>query len=189
MPCGGSELNPTKEEHERQRIGRCMAYLLLKTMGSVSDVVKKQAASIYGEGPYRAEDVCSLLLNLNEGDREALIYEARDPESRHLADWWEDHQQQDRAKAKRADEAARNELHEQDIEWIENLLVENPGITHALRALRDAAKQQERERIRKAVEQMESPYYDNSSRTLRDAWLMAKNGALCKIDEEAKYVE
>lgn len=103
-PCDCSYMEPTAAE--RQKSAAATLYLwTLKQLGrKIPEWLKDAAEHIYGEGGERAMgELCALLRvyeYLHPDTFENLVYDGRNPTSRKLADWWEEHKKQDQRKPK-----------------------------------------------------------------------------------------
>jgi hypothetical protein len=79
----------------------------------VPDWVPEVAEETYGD-PDKVHEATAILCELCRKTPDDIIYDGRDRTARRLADWWDDHQEADRAKAEsEADEVRREELRRQ----------------------------------------------------------------------------
>lgn len=105
MPCNSSYLEQRPDEAYRQRTARLYVYVR-ELLGDISPEVDR--ALYVSNDIYAREDftpqLCETLdtLSQNQTAFEQVVYNARDANSRDLADWWEKHQENDR-KRKQAD--------------------------------------------------------------------------------------
>jgi hypothetical protein len=56
---------------------------------------------------YLVSELCSLITNMNEEQLERIVYNAKDKQSRRVADWWEEHLEADRRRV--AEEEAKKQ--------------------------------------------------------------------------------
>ena len=61
------------------------------------------------EVDYWSDVLCSAILGFSEVEENAIIYDGRSKQARQLADWWEDHQERDKARKLREKEARAEE--------------------------------------------------------------------------------
>jgi len=114
MPCDCSHLEPTKLEEESVKLAIFIDYVLtkMKEFGWQTTLedhewmkwAKKTAENIYGDTDkvHKAtEYLCTLLGNtLSKEEIEDIVYDTHSRTARGLADWWEDHQEVDKEKAR-----------------------------------------------------------------------------------------
>lgn len=102
MPCRSDHMEPTAREQYCQHTAQLYLYAMqqLQSMGShifapelIKDVTLA-ANHTYASSDYTPH-LCALINKLPLEQQEAVIYNARIPMSRKLADWWEQHQQVD----------------------------------------------------------------------------------------------
>lgn len=99
MPCESAYLAPW--EKELQRAAKLYAYALKALNQPVSPVVNKVADDIYGWGGANfVPALCALVKGMSDEEREAIVYNPHNRDSRDLANWWEEHQEADRAREK-----------------------------------------------------------------------------------------
>lgn len=100
MPCSSEHMKQTGTEAYNQRTAQLYIYALEK-MSAFSKIDKKNLALAKSEAhdSYARVDftqqLCDLLRDLSPEQIEQVVYNARDPMSRKLADWWEEHQDAD----------------------------------------------------------------------------------------------
>ncbi len=100
MPCSSEHLEPTAKERYRQRTARLYIYAWTE-MGMGPVLPEVYAAS---NDPYCTADYTNMLCALigaamSKPEQDRIVYNARDPRARDLADWWEAHEQLDADKA------------------------------------------------------------------------------------------
>lgn len=103
MPCDSSHLEPRWEEEQSRRACMCYEHLLHELKEPIPDWVSKGADDIYGSKDFHLDTITRLLCErirlLSEEQMNRIIYNARHPLARKLADWWEEHLEADRRKA------------------------------------------------------------------------------------------
>jgi len=95
MPCDSSYLEPSLREQELRLSAQLYAYVLEKLKRKIPHKLAQDAQHLYGGDDYIPK-LCEVLKNLDRAQQDVIIYNARDPQSRKLADWWEKHQAADR---------------------------------------------------------------------------------------------
>lgn len=112
MPCDSSHMEPTARELHRKEAARLLVYLHKELDAPAPAWAVEYAKHIYG-GPETDKDraVAALRDKLrtlnrdNPGYFNAIVYDGESRDSRRLADWWEDHLEED-AKAGRGEEGS-----------------------------------------------------------------------------------
>jgi len=100
MPCDSSYLKPTQREEELQRAAILLKYVYEQRGVAVPREVIRSAADSYG-GPFDCiPSLCEVLTSMMPSERDRLL-EGKNRTARDLANWWEEHQEADRAKALR----------------------------------------------------------------------------------------
>lgn len=109
MPCNADYMNPSHAELNSKQVAQHLVFVQ-EALGITPDKVYVEAAkNYYGNLKMLdsfTQDLCDMLTNLeaNHPDSfEELVYCARDPQSRKLADWWEEHKAADEERRKRED--------------------------------------------------------------------------------------
>jgi hypothetical protein len=97
MPCRSDYLEPTGKERRLQETAQLLIYLRQNTNTGVkiSNKLKLAARDPYCSADYVPE-LCEAIRSLRSEDFDRVVYNARDPISRKLADWWEEHEEADR---------------------------------------------------------------------------------------------
>lgn len=109
MPCQSDHLQATFEETNQHDAAVLLKWALKRLGRKVPAWVNAAASDYYGRGGENAHsELCALLTKLPKPAREALVYDAKKPMARRLADWWEAHQKQD--KKNRSVEAERKRM-------------------------------------------------------------------------------
>lgn len=106
MPCISDWPKPTEQHQRNQRSAQMMLYVCQKQKRKISITLKQDADDEFCHTNYTVA-LCGLLKCMPDDERDALIYNARDPQARKLADWWEKHQKQDAVREKVEAEARR----------------------------------------------------------------------------------
>lgn len=109
MPCNSDYLDPNQLERELQRTAKLIVYVhvLRNTLPPVW--VVKQARERYADRDDLVPMLCELIKSMSPVERELIVYDAHDPESRDLANWWEAHQAADAAREAAEAQAAEHE--------------------------------------------------------------------------------
>ena len=108
MGCNSSYMNPTYKEQQLHETAKLLLYVYRETNNviSVTNRLTAAANNMYCQSDYVAE-LCGVLRNLPPDDFERIVYNARDPQSRKLADWWERHVEADKLRIQ-AEEITRS---------------------------------------------------------------------------------
>lgn len=99
MPCNCDYMEPTTHEIRSKETAQHLVYVHKKLKTKAPEDVVKAANDTYGNLGKLNEMVvslCDILTNMDEDVRDAIVYNAKDKESRALANWWEEHQEADR---------------------------------------------------------------------------------------------
>ena len=92
MPCRSDHMERSGREEECLRAACLLIYVLEKTGQKPEAWLVKEAQDYYPRNERSITELCATLKAMSPNDRDALIYNARDRDARHLADWWEEHQ-------------------------------------------------------------------------------------------------
>lgn len=119
MPCDDSHLEPTKREEENRKAAELLCFLIAQDSPSAQAIkdyvdrelhegvesVYKASRSEYGQEGMIAL-LCEALSHISEAGRQSLIYDqlTKSRKARELANWWEDHLEEDRKKREREKE-------------------------------------------------------------------------------------
>lgn len=107
MPCTGPGPDPTGD-----RLRETASLLVFLTKKLKRRVEKAWVKAI--DHPHSCDDLtpvlCGLLMKLGNKELTQIVYNARNPQSRRLADWWERHQAADRRRLR--EEAKEQALEE-----------------------------------------------------------------------------
>lgn len=111
-PCNCDYLEASSFEKECQRMAKLIIYVESFYKGVTPKWIKECAKNEYGApngqqdgderlGPY----LCKLLTNLKNGKNRQgfynqIVYNAKNKQSRDLADWWEEHQEKDKERTR-----------------------------------------------------------------------------------------
>lgn len=113
MPCNCDHMEPTAAEIHRKNAAIGLRYLLKELGKQVPRHVIRGAIDSYGNPGLDDEDInvrslCELMHELNEDHPaetfDKLVYNGRKREARLLAEWWEEHQEEDRIRQAEEDE-------------------------------------------------------------------------------------
>lgn len=105
MPCNSDYLDPNAREVELKRAAGLLVFILERTGQSVTRELRETANDSYAKRDYVAT-LCSVLKRLNSKEFDDVVYNARDKQSRDLADWYEEHEAADRAREHQEKSAA-----------------------------------------------------------------------------------
>lgn len=102
MGCRSDYLEPNGRERALQEAAQFLLFVrrAVPAAGPVTDLLVRASKDIYCRDDYVPE-LCTAIKGLSEEDLDRIVYNARDPVSRKLADWWETHQAADRAREAR----------------------------------------------------------------------------------------
>lgn len=101
MPCDSSHMEPTARELHRKAAARSLVYLHERLGLEPPAWAAECVADLYG-GPNNDRAVTALcaalrkLSDTNPGMFLDVVYDGSRRESRRLADWWEDHLEEDK---------------------------------------------------------------------------------------------
>lgn len=106
MPCRSDYMEPTGKERRLQETAQLLVYLRqnTKTGDKISNKLRSAASDLYCRVDFVPE-LCEAIRSLSADDFDRVVYNARDPMSRKLADWWEKHEEADRQRIE--EEAAK----------------------------------------------------------------------------------
>jgi 2-succinyl-5-enolpyruvyl-6-hydroxy-3-cyclohexene-1-carboxylate synthase len=90
-------MEPTGKERRLQETAQLLIYVRMntKTGVKVDGKLQRAANDIYCSKDYVPE-LCDTLRSLSSEDFDRVVYNGREPMSRKLADWWEEHDEADR---------------------------------------------------------------------------------------------
>jgi hypothetical protein len=110
MPCRSDYLEPNHREQLLQEIAQLLIYVRknTKTGVKVDGKLRRAANDIYCTKDYVPE-LCATLRALPSEDFERVVYNAREPMSRKLADWWEEHEAADQKRIEAEAQKMREE--------------------------------------------------------------------------------
>lgn len=98
MPCNTDYMEPNVRERQRRLAAQLLIYVYGRLGLTISTRIKIAADDIYG-GPANDDfvtELCSILKIMSTAQIDEVVYDARDKTARQLADWWEEHQEEDR---------------------------------------------------------------------------------------------
>lgn len=108
MPCRSDYMEPTQKERLLQETAQLLGYVLVMTDQDVPGRVADAANNVYCRTDLVAE-LCAQIRAMDEATFNQVVYNARDPRSRRLADWWERHEEADRKRAEAERAATRRQ--------------------------------------------------------------------------------
>jgi hypothetical protein len=89
-------MEPNLRERELKRAAGLLAYVLTQLGAPVPKWVASEAVNEYASNGESITGLCKLLRSLTPEKRDAIVYNAHDATARDLANWWEEHQAEDR---------------------------------------------------------------------------------------------
>ena len=95
MPCRSDWPSPPGQQQRNQQAANLLVSLYELTKKPVSEALRKEVVNCYCEIDF-VKTLCGLLKAMKPKERDRVIYNAKDKRSRELADWWENHLEQDR---------------------------------------------------------------------------------------------
>lgn len=111
MACNAEYMRPSDVEVNSKTVCQLLVFLSDKINRDIPEWVHKAANDMYGT-PKRLDEATQMLCAMCQDADEAVIYDARDPMCRKLADWWEEHQAADRQREKAEREARVRRLND-----------------------------------------------------------------------------
>jgi len=109
MPCNGDYLNPTTKERELQRTATLLIFVKRKLGKPVAPWLTKEAKDNYAKRESVVPQLCREIERMTTEQRERILYDAHDKDSRDLANWWETHQAADTTRKKKESDVKRAE--------------------------------------------------------------------------------
>jgi hypothetical protein len=107
MPCNCDHLEPTARERAFQKAAKLLLLVNNYFGWSTTTQHRLDVENQYCSHDY-VEELCTVMQNLDERQRDGLLYsDARNKPRRELATWWEDHQEEDRQRVQRELDAAQ----------------------------------------------------------------------------------
>lgn len=95
MPCNSDYMEPTDKEQRLKETAELYVYACNKLGYTAPNWITVMTLEDY---PTRSDVVpalCAFLKNLTVDELEEVAYDAHSPDSRRLADWWEEHKMAD----------------------------------------------------------------------------------------------
>lgn len=97
MPCRSDYMEPNGKEKQLQETAQLLSYVYQQLGESVPSSVSITAEDQYAKMDF-VPDLCYILKWFTSTQLDTIVYNGRVKESRALADWWERHQEADRAR-------------------------------------------------------------------------------------------
>jgi hypothetical protein len=108
-------MEPTHKERLLRETAIFYAYALDALGEEVPDTVYQAASDQYCRVDF-VPDLCKLIRNMTEDERDRIVYNPRSKISRGFADWWEEHEEADRKRiAQEQAELSKQDRYEQVI--------------------------------------------------------------------------
>jgi len=103
MPCQGPSDSECAQERYNEELQVMLSYLLDKINSDnnliipklIADFLKLSGYSLMANFPTVHEYICDRISELNKIQLDRIVYNARDKNSRDLANWWEEHSNHD----------------------------------------------------------------------------------------------
>lgn len=103
MPCNSDYMRQSGYEQRLQDTARLLVYVMQSLDLEVPQPIIETANTTYAKADFTA-NLCKLLKAMTPEQINKVIYDARNPTARRLADWWEAHQQADNERLRAIDE-------------------------------------------------------------------------------------
>lgn len=113
MPCRSDYMEPNGEEEYVQHVAKLIVYVDLKLGEVTGQTITDASDSIYGDGlkpDLVVPMLCAKIKNMSKKQLNNIVYNAKDSDSRKLADWWEEHQKVDKNREKEEKEHKKQEI-------------------------------------------------------------------------------
>lgn len=101
MPCDGSYMNPSQKEIESLEVCKRIIFLFGRLGFAIPSSILEAATSQYGDLKNLDRNIdllCMAIRQMTEDQKQSIIYNGRNKESRKLANWWEEHTEADSKK-------------------------------------------------------------------------------------------
>jgi hypothetical protein len=107
MGCRSDYLEATGLEKGLQQAAKLAVFVDNKLCGITPSAIVDQSKEYYSKDVGQVQYLCDKLTRMGEADRERIVYDAHNPVSRELAEWWETHQAADAARISKEQAIAR----------------------------------------------------------------------------------
>jgi hypothetical protein len=99
MPC---RCDPSPDEEEEALLLDLISYAFKATKTSIPKWVNDEdnSTSVKQRLDNLTNLLCNHCTNMSKKEQKTVIYDGRNPQARKLADWWEEHQEWDKARIK-----------------------------------------------------------------------------------------
>lgn len=98
MPCNSDYMGQNDREKQLQETAQLTEFTLKALKRNVPGWVSAAAGSYYCSETRCAPMLCALIRGMDDATLNAVVYNARSADSRRLAEWWERHQEADKAR-------------------------------------------------------------------------------------------
>jgi len=89
---------PTVRERQKKEAATLLVFVMNNLGKPIYETLKSAASSLYGgsvDGDAVVAELCAAIRSMTPKQLDAIVYNGRDKMSRRLADWWEEHQEED----------------------------------------------------------------------------------------------
>jgi hypothetical protein len=113
MPCRSDYMEQTNSEKRFQETAKLLVWAWSKYFDhQIPERYRAAAENYYAGNVGQVEELCKLLREAKTRTprvfNDVLVYNARDPNSRKLATWWEEHEAEDQKRERAEAQAARD---------------------------------------------------------------------------------
>lgn len=110
MPCRSDYMEQTNSEKRFQETAQLLVWAM-EQLDLVPPAKYRAATSYYSTNVGQVEDLCKFLRTLKQTPAfDRIVYNARDPMSRRLATWWEEHEAEDQKRERAEAQFARDSI-------------------------------------------------------------------------------
>jgi hypothetical protein len=98
MPCRSDHMEPRAAEEESHLVAQLIVYVEAQLGNHPATWILAAASSMYGDESRVSEltaILCEAISELTEEQLDEIVYNGRDRQSRILADWWDQHKEDD----------------------------------------------------------------------------------------------
>lgn len=113
MPCNSDYMHPTQTEKNSRKVAEHLIFVYEQLDFPERPDLVEVANHIYGSKTRLDEmvaELCGIIRDMTPDQLDRIVYNGRDPQSRKLADWWEEHERADREREQAERESKLTEL-------------------------------------------------------------------------------